>query len=426
MERPLTRDIRPGREPLDLKAYEQAGGYHSIRKAFRQHTPKDIIDMVKASGLKGRGGAGFPTGQKWSFMPPAETSLRPRYLCCNADEMEPGTFKDRLLMEGAPHLVVEGVIASAYAIQADTAYIFIRWAYKTAAERLRRALEEARRAGYLGRNILGTGYGLDIHVHPSAGRYMCGEETGLLNSLEGKRANPRSKPPYPAVSGLFGKPTTVNNVETLCSIPVIINEGPEAFTRLSLTGEGGTKLYGISGRVRRPGAWELPLGTPVRRILEEQAGGMRDGYALRAWLAGGASTAFQLPSDLDVPLDFANQARAGSGLGTGAIIVLDDRTCPVGFLLALQRFFARESCGFCTPCWAGLAWIEKTLAAIEGGRGRPEDIEILEFHARNILMGRTYCALAPSAMLSLRSALAHFREDFDRHIREKRCPWRAG
>jgi NADH-quinone oxidoreductase subunit F len=325
-------------------------------------------------------------------------------------------------VEGDPHQLVEAMIVSAYAVQAEVGYVFMRWTYKKSMFLLEKAIQEAYQAGYLGRNILGSGYSLDIHVHLSAGRYMCGEETGLLNALEGKRASPRAKPPHPPVSGLFGKPTVVDNAETLCSVPHIVNNGPEWFRKLSPTGEGGTKIYGVSGNVKRPGAWELPFGTRLREILEDHAGGMRDGFGFRALLPGGASTDFQI--SLDVDFDFGHELEAGSRLGTGTIIVLDDRTCPVGFVLNIERFMARESCGWCTPCWSGLAWVEKTLAAIEEGRGRLEDLEVLERHVRDLAPGRTFCALAPGAMEPLGSALKLFREDFERHIREGRCPWR--
>jgi NADH-quinone oxidoreductase subunit F len=422
MERPLTQNIRPGEEPLDLKGYEKAGGYRALRKALKTLAPRDVTGMVKASGLRGRGGAGFLTGQKWEFIPLGPEAPHPKYLCCNTDEMEPGSFKDRLLVEGDPHQLVEAMIVSAYAVQAEVGYVFMRWTYKKSMFLLEKAIQEAYQAGYLGRNILGSGYSLDIHVHLSAGRYMCGEETGLLNALEGKRASPRAKPPHPPVSGLFGKPTVVDNAETLCSVPHIVNNGPEWFRKLSPTGEGGTKIYGVSGNVKRPGAWELPFGTRLREILEDHAGGMRDGFGFRALLPGGASTDFQV--SLDVDFDFGHELEAGSRLGTGTIIVLDDRTCPVGFVLNIERFMARESCGWCTPCWSGLAWVEKTLAAIEEGGGRLEDLEVLERHVHDLAPGRTFCALAPGAMEPLGSALKLFREDFERHIREGRCPWR--
>ncbi len=422
MERPLTQNIRPGEEPLDLKGYVAAGGYRAARKALLTMAPRDVIALVKASGLRGRGGAGFATGQKWEFVPMGPDAPRPKYLCCNADEMEPGTFKDRLLMEGDPHQLVEALILSAYAVQAEICYVFVRWAYAKSARLLEKAVAEAAEAGLTGRNILGTGFNLDIRVHSSAGRYMCGEETGLLNALEGRRASPRAKPPFPPIRGLFGKPTLVDNVETLCSVPHIVNNGADWFRKLSLTGEGGTKIYGMSGRVKRPGAWELPLGTRLREILEVHAGGMKEGYAFRALLPGGASTDFQV--ELDVDLDFTHEPLVGSRLGTGTSIVLDDRTCPVGFVLNIERFMARESCGWCTPCWSGLAWIVKTLEAIEEGRGRPEDLEILDRHVRDLAPGHTFCALAPGAVEPLGSALRLFREDFERHIKEGRCPWK--
>ncbi len=421
-ERPLTRNIRPGREPLDLKGYEKAGGYAAVRKALKTMAPADVTRMVSASGLRGRGGAGFLTGQKWSFVPMGPDAPRPKYLVCNADEMEPGTFKDRLLMEGDPHSLIESVIVSAYAIQAGVAYIFLRWAYKRSAALLEAAIREAHGAGYLGKNIVGSGFDLEIYVHSSAGRYMCGEETGLLNALEGRRAQPRAKPPFPPVSGLFGKPTVVNNVETLCCVPHIINNGPSWFVGLSKNGEGGTKIYGVTGRVRKPGAWELPLGTPLREIIEVHAGGMAEGYRLRGLIPGGASTDFQ--TAIDVDFDFEHEIRAGSRLGTGTAILLDDRTCPVGFVLAIERFMARESCGWCTPCWSGLAWAVKTLEAMEEGQGRPGDIEILEGLARDLAPGRTFCALAPGAVEPLGSALRLFRDDFEDHIRDGRCRWR--
>src|SRR5919198_1998181 len=424
MERPLTQNIRPGAEPLSLQEYERAGGYQAVRKALQHMTPAEVTEAVKASNLRGRGGAGFPTGAKWSFVPMADDDPRPKYLIANADEMEPGTFKDRLLLEGDPHQLLEGMIVSAYAIQAEVAYIFLRWAYKRAAYLLTRAIAEAYDAGYLGRNILGTGYSLDLHLHISAGRYICGEETALLNALEGKRATPRAKPPFPQVSGLWGKPTIVNNVETLCNVPHIITHGAEWYKGLSRSEDGGTKIYGVSGKVRRPGAWELPIGTTIREILQEHAGGMRDGYTFRGLLPGGASTDFLVEEHLDVKLDFGSVQKAGSRLGTGTMIVLDDQTCPVGMVHNLERFFAQESCGWCTPCRDGLPWTAQILQAIEEGQGRPEDLQRLALHTRLLWLGRTFCALAPGAMEPLQSALKYFKDDFERHIRDQRCPWR--
>ena len=279
-------------------------------------------------------------------------------------------------------------------------------------------------AGYLGKNILGSGYSLELYLHLSAGRYMCGEETGLLNALEGKRANPRAKPPFPPVSGLWGKPTVVNNVETLCNVPHIINNGADWFKGLSRSKDGGTKIYGASGRVKRPGLWELPMGTTVREILEEHAGGMRDGFAFAGCCPAAPPPIFSSDEQLDVPMDFTDVQKAGSRMGTGTMIVLDDQTCPVGMVWNLEHFFARESCGWCTPCWSGLPWVERILEAMEKGEGEPGDLEKLAFQTQVLAPGHTFCALAPGAAEPLQSALKYFRDDFERHIREKRCPWR--
>ena len=424
MEQPLTKNIRPGEEPPDLRGYERAGGYQAVRKAVGGMKPLEVQQVVKDSNLRGRGGAGFPTGVKWSVVPMGEDVPRPKYLVANADEMEPGTFKDRLLMEGDPHQLVEGMIVAAYAIQAEVAYIFLRGEYVLAAERLNRAIAEAYRAGFLGRNILRSGYSLDLHLHTSAGRYICGEESALLNSLEGKRATPRARPPFPQVSGLWGKPTIVNNVETLCNLPHIVNNGADWYKGLSLTQDGGTKIYGVSGKVKRPGAWELPMGTTIREILEEHAGGMREGLRFRGVQPGGASTDFLTEQQLDVKMDYGSIQAAGSRLGTGTMIVLDDQTCPVGMVLNLEQFFAQESCGWCTPCREGLPWVVNLLGAIEDGEGEPEDLDTLAEQCVRLGPGNTFCALAPGAVEPLQSALKLFREDFERHITEKRCLWR--
>ena len=424
MERPLTQDIRPDGQPLAIDEYESTGGYQALRKTLRDMTPEKVQEEVKASNLRGRGGAGFPTGAKWSFVPMGADAPRPKYIISNSDEMEPGTFKDRLLMEGNPHQLIEGLIISAYAIQADCAYIFLRWEYLQSARRLTNAIREAYEKGYLGGNILGTGYSLELRLHTSAGRYICGEETALLNALEGKRGIPRSKPPFPQLSGLWGRPAVVNNAETLCNIPHIISKGAEWYRGLSRSEEGGTKIYGASGRVNKPGAWELPMGTTIREILEEHGGGMREGFRLRGIMPGGASTDFLLEDSLDLQMDYESCQKSGSRLGTGTMIILDDRTCPVGLVLNLIKFFARESCGWCTPCREGLPWLAMILDAIEKGEGRLEDLDILEFHCRLLGPGHTFCALAPGAVEPLQSALKYFREDFERHIQEKKCPWR--
>jgi NADH-quinone oxidoreductase subunit F len=420
MERPLTEHIRKDKQPLSLKEYEKTGGYQALRKALKM-TPQEIQALVKESNLRGRGGAGFSTGLKWSFVP--LNAPQPKYLIANADEMEPGTFKDRILLESTPHQLIEGMIISAFAIQADTTVVFLRWAYKEAAVAITTAIAEATQAGYLGHNILGSGFDVHMHLHTGVGRYMCGEETALLNSLEGKRATPRAKPPFPQISGLFGKPSIVNNVETLCNIPHIVNKGADWFKSLSLTKDAGSKIYGVSGKVKKPGAWELPMGTTMRELIEVHAGGMMDGLKFRGALPGGASTDFLVEEHLDVPMDYSAVAAAGSRLGTGTLIILDDKTCPVGFVRNLEHFFAQESCGFCTPCREGLPWVEKILTSMEEGDGRPEDIKLLEMHTKYLGPGNTFCALAPGAMEPLQSALKYFRQDFEQHIHEGGCPY---
>jgi NADH-quinone oxidoreductase subunit F len=414
--------IRPDGQPLSLREYEQLGGYNAIKIALRM-SPEDVTQQVKDADLQGRGGAGFSTGTKWSFVPMGEDAPDLKYLIVNGDEMEPGTFKDRLLLEGNPHQLIESVIISAYAIQAKKAIVFLRWAYKASAKRLLIAIEEAKNAGYVGENILNSGFNIEIVLHTSVGRYMCGEETALLTALEGKRAIPRAKPPFPQTSGLFGKPSIVNNVETLCCVPHIIEKGADWFKSLSNGDGGGTKLYGASGRVKTPGIYELPLGVPLRELVEEHAGGMQDGYQFRAALPGGASTDFLTTDHLDVKMDFKSVSECGSRLGTGTIIVLDDRTCPVGFTHNLEHFFAQESCGWCTPCREGLPWVERILKSIEEGQGREGDLELLREHTVGLGPGMTFCALAPGAMAPLQSALKYFEEDFKLHIKEKKCPY---
>jgi NADH-quinone oxidoreductase subunit F len=423
MERPLTQHIDSNRPALHLKEYESVGGYQAVHKAVKTMSPKEIIQQVQDSGLKGRGGAGFNTGMKWSFVP-MDDAAQTKYLIANADEMEPGTFKDRLLLEGNPHQLIEGMIVAAFAIQANHAYVFLRWAYKKAARLIRQAIDEAYAAGYLGQNILGSGFNLEMHLHTGVGRYMCGEETALLNALEGKRATPRTKPPFPQVSGLFGKPTIVNNVETLCNIPHIVNKGADWFKSLSVGTDAGTKLYGISGQVNKPGIWELPMGVTMGELIENHAGGMKEGFEFRGALPGGASTDFLVTAHLDVKMDYVSVAAAGSRLGTGTMIILDDRTCPVGFVHNLEHFFAQESCGWCTPCREGLPWTEKLLLSIEKGEGKMEDLSLLEMHTRFLGPGNTFCALAPGAMEPLQSGLKYFRSDFEQHINDKKCPWR--
>ncbi len=421
-ERPLTSRIRSDGQPVSLDDYVAAGGYQGLRSALKM-TPHEVIDQVLHANLRGRGGAGFPTGKKWTLIPTDHARL-PIYFVINADEMEPGTMKDRLLMEGDPHLMIEGIIIGSYATGASEAFIFLRNEYYKSAAAIRKAIAEAYAAGYLGKNILKSGFNLDLRLHVSAGRYMCGEETATLNALEGKRAIPRFKPPHPPVVGLWGKPTAFNNVETICCVPYILREGWQKFRSLGLTEDGGTKIYGVSGRVKRPGLWELPIGTTLREILFEHAGGMADGYEFRGLLPGGASTAFIMEDHLDVKMDFNELQHLGSRMGTGTMIVLDDKSCPVGMMLNVQIFFSRESCGWCTPCREGLRWYVEMLRALEDGRGRSEDIDILHEQVDMIIQGVTFCALGFGASDPLRSALKYFPDDFQRHVSEHRCPWK--
>ncbi|WP_043114828.1 NADH-quinone oxidoreductase subunit NuoF [Solimonas soli] len=415
--RPLTARITAGL-PVDLASYEATGGYRALRRALKELSPADVQSRVKDSNLRGRGGAGFPTGVKWGLVPMGPDAGA-KYLVCNADEMEPNTFKDRLLMEDAPHQLIEGMLVAGYAIQATAGYIFLRGEYVKAAARLNAALAEARAAGLLGptdgKGILGSGWDFTLVVHTGAGRYICGEETALINSLEGRRANPRAKPPFPQIAGAWGRPTVVNNVESLCNIAPIVEYGAEWFRGLSQgkSKDGGTKLYGASGRVKRGGIYELPIGTTAREILEEHAGGMREGYTLKCWLPGGASTDFLMPEHLDLAMDFDTIAKAGSRMGTGLILALDQTHNMVAAVRNLEEFFARESCGWCTPCRDGLPWSVKMLKALEEGRGSAEDIVQLEKLTKLLGPGKTFCAHAPGAMEPLQSALKFFRSEFE-------------
>jgi len=407
-----------GSAPLDIKTYESLEGYTGLRKAITEMNPQAVQTLVKDANLRGRGGAGFPAGVKWSLVPMGENAPKQKYLICNADEMEPGTFKDRLLMEELPHQMIESMILVGYALQVSKAYIFLRGEYVVAAERLNRAIDEAKVAGYLSENILGSGWGMELHVHTGAGRYICGEETALINSLEGRRANPRAKPPFPQIAGLWGKPTVVNNVETLNNVPAIVVRGAEWFKGLSRgkSADSGTKLYGVSGRAKRTGVWELPIGTTGRELLYEYAGGMQDGLELMCWLPGGASTDFLLPQHLDLAMDFDTIAKAGSRMGTGLITVVDNKQNIVSVVRNLEQFFSRESCGWCTPCRDGLPWSVKLLQAIERGQGQAGDIEVLEEMTHFLGPGKTFCPHAPGAMEPLQSALKFFRSEFERGI----------
>ncbi len=418
LTKPLTWRLSKQDAVLSIADFEALDGYVGLKKALAQ-SPEALLATVKDATVKGRGGAGFPAGIKWSLLPPADGG--PRYLICNADEMEPGTFKDRLLMEKLPHQLIEGMIISAYIIGATCGYIFIRGEYIKAAKHLNDAIAEAKAKGYLGSNILGSNYSFELHVHTGAGRYICGEETALINSLEGRRANPRAKPPFPQVAGAWGRPTIVNNVETLNNIPNIILHGADWFKSLSAgkSSDPGTKIYGASGKVRFAGLWELPMGTTAREVIEQHAGGMQEGLTLKCWLPGGASTDFLLPEHLDIPMDFENIAKAGSRLGTCLLMVVDSTQNMVGLVRNLEEFFARESCGFCTPCRDGLPWGVKLLTRLEQGNGEAQDVELLQELTRNLWIGKTFCAHAPGAMEPLQSALKYFKPEFEQGVRKQ-------
>jgi len=419
-------------EPLDFNGYVGAGGYIGATKALKECSPKGVLDIVSDSGLKGRGGAGFPTGMKWSCVPALQERKlstdspfhqENSYLICNGDEMEPGTFKDRYLLEGVPHQLIEAMIIASYTISANKAYIFLRGEYYLAAERIQKSIDEAYENNWLGDNIQGTDFKLDLYLHTSAGRYICGEETALINALEGKRANPRAKPPFPQVSGLFGKPTVVNNVETLSNLPHILKHGSEWFKALSPNSDPGTKMYAACGQVKNPGVWELPMGVTIRELLFDYAGGMIDGVNFKGLLPGGASTDFLTENHLDTPMDFDSIGKAGSRLGTGGLIVLGDKHCPVAMVLNLLEFFAQESCGWCTPCRDGTPWAVEILTRIEQGKGSADDLTQLHELCDFMWLGKTHCALAPGAVEPLKSAMRYFKDDFEQHIEQGCCPY---
>lgn len=403
-----------------LSTYEAGGGYRGLHKALKEHTPDEIIDLIKRSNLRGRGGAGFPTGMKWSFVP--KRADKPKYLCCNADEGEPGTFKDRIVMERDPHQLVEGMAISAYAIGAEVAYVYVRGEYVLAIRRLEQAIAEAKAKGYLGTRILGSDFNFVVHVHCGAGAYICGEETAMLDSLEGKRAQPRLKPPFPAVAGLYASPTVINNVETLVCVPHIVARGPDWFRGIGSEKSPGPKLYCVSGQVRMPGLYELPMGIPLRELVEDHAGGPPAGRKIKAVIPGGVSAPVIPEKGLDVGMDFDSLAAAGTMLGSAGVIVVDDTTCMVKVATRIIEFFHHESCGKCTPCREGLNWVVKVLRRIEAGEGAPGDMEQLDMLCKGIF-GNTFCALGDGAAMGLRASLAHFREEFVAHIEERKCPF---
>jgi NADH-quinone oxidoreductase subunit F len=407
-----------------LKDYEARGGYQALRRILQggngvePMTPEQVIAEVKTSGLRGRGGAGFPTGLKWSFMPRQFPGQK--YLVCNSDEGEPGTCKDRDILAYNPHIVIEGMIIAAYAMGISVGYNYIHGEIFEIYERFEEALEEARAAGYLGNNILGSNFSFQLHAFHGFGAYICGEETALLESLEGKKGQPRFKPPFPASFGLYGKPTTINNTETFASVPWIVRHGGEWFLNLGRPNNGGTKIFSVSGDVARPGNFEVKLGTPFATLLE-LAGGMRDGRKLKAVIPGGSSAPV-LPADvmMATDMDYDSIAKAGSMLGSGAVIVMDETRCMVRSLLRLSYFYYEESCGQCTPCREGTGWLWRVVDRIERGEGRQEDLDLLTSVSDNI-MGRTICALGDAAAMPVKSFVKHFRAEFQHHIDHKQC-----
>jgi NADH-quinone oxidoreductase subunit F len=406
-----------------IDVYEADGGYKAARQALTQQTPEQLIEAVKSSGLRGRGGAGFPTGVKWGFLP--KDSPKPRYLCVNADESEPGTFKDRQIIEHNPHLLVEGTVISAYAIRAHSAYIYIRGEMALGAERLEEALAEARAKGHVGKNLYGTGYDVDVWVHRGAGAYICGEETGLIESLEGKRAYPRIKPPFPAIHGAFGCPTIVNNVETLACVPPIVSRGVDWFKSLGPEKCPGPKLFCLSGHVKRPGVYEAPMGTNLKKLIydPEFGGGILGDKELKAVIPGGSSVPILKADEIDIAMDFDSVAAAGSLLGSCGTIVIAEGTCMVEALLNLAKFYHHESCGQCTPCREGTGWVAKVLQHLEYGGSDPKEVDLL-LNIANNMAGNTICLLADSIAMPINSFLPKFREEFEEHARLDGCPLR--
>ncbi|HBL27952.1 MAG TPA: NADH-quinone oxidoreductase subunit F [Acidobacteria bacterium] len=416
-EKVLTRNIH-NPAVLTLDGYKKAGGYAALAKAL-QMEPDAVIEEVKKSGLRGRGGAGFPAGMKWSFIP---KGVKPKYLACNADESEPGTFKDRLLMEYDPHQLIEGCAICCHAVQANTCYIYIRGEYTKAAAILEQAIKDAYLGGILGGSVMGSGFALDMYVHRGAGAYICGEETGMLESLEGKRGQPRVKPPFPALVGAFGAPTVINNVETLCNVPHIIERGADWFKGIGTDERNtGPKLYAISGHVERPGTYEHPIGITFREMLEA-AGGMYKGGTLKAFIPGGASAPILTPEHIDIKMDFDTVAKAGSMLGSAAVMVMDDTTCMVRSVARLAKFFNHESCGQCTPCREGTNWMELILKRIEHGEGEEGDAAKLVSICQHIA-GNSLCALGDAAVGPVKSLVERFLPEIEQHVRDRKCPY---
>ncbi|WP_406283599.1 NADH-quinone oxidoreductase subunit NuoF [Embleya sp. NBC_00896] len=405
-------------QPWTLDTYRRGGGYDGLRKALAMH-PDEVIQTVKDSGLRGRGGAGFPTGMKWGFIP--QNDGKPHYLVVNADESEPGTCKDIPLMYANPHVLIEGVIIASYAIRSEHAFIYVRGEVVPVLRRLQNAVREAYAAGYLGKNVQGSGFDLELTVHAGAGAYICGEETALLDSLEGRRGQPRLRPPFPAVAGLYASPTCVNNVESIASVPPILNRGVEWFRSMGSEKSPGFTLYSLSGHVKRPGQYEAPLGVTLRQLLD-LAGGVREGHRIKFWTPGGSSTPMFTDEHLDVPLDYEGVGAAGSMLGTKALQIFDETVCVVRAVLRWTEFYEHESCGKCTPCREGTYWLTQLLTRLERGEGTEEDLETLLDVADNIL-GKSFCALGDGAASPIQSSLKYFRDEYLAHFEHGGCPF---
>ncbi|MEE9612142.1 MAG: NADH-quinone oxidoreductase subunit NuoF [Desulfatiglandales bacterium] len=395
-----------------LDVYLKNDGYQAVKKALSGMKPENILEEVKKANLRGRGGAGFPAGVKWGFVPKVD---KPKYLCVNADEGEPGTFKDRYIMSHNPHLLIEGIIISSFCVGINAAYIYIRGEYESIALRLEQAISEANGKGFLGKNILDSGFDLDVFVHRGAGAYICGEETALLESLEGKRGHPRLKPPFPASVGLFQSPTVINNVETISNIPSIILNGADWFCKQGLPKDGGTRIFGVSGMVKNPGTYELPMGTSLKDIIFKHAGGMKEGKELKAAIPGGMSAPILKADEIDIQMDFDSLATAHSMLGSAAIIVIDKDTSILDVLKLVTKFYSHESCGQCTPCRVGTSWINKTVKRLVEGNGKKEDIDNIERVASNI-MGKTLCPMGDAAAMPILSITRKFRKELESYV----------
>lgn len=402
-----------------IDVYLQHEGYKALQKAFAM-TPEAVTNEVKNSGLRGRGGAGFNTGMKWSFVP--KQSTKPKYVVCNADESEPATCKDRPLIEYDPHQLIEGIVIAGYAIQSHQGYVYIRGEYRYLMDILDKAIAEAYQRGYLGRNICGSSFDFDLTTHTGAGAYECGEETALLNSLEGLRGYPRVKPPFPAVVGLYGCPTVINNVETLSNVPAILLMGADAYAKLGTPKNGGTRLFCLSGHINRPGVYELPMGFPLRQMIEEVGGGVPGGKRVKAVIPGGSSCPVLTADEIDTPMDFDSLAKIGSMLGSGGVVVIDQDTCMVKVVQRIMKFYAHESCGWCIPCREGTAWLKSLFVRFHDGGGLPEDPDTALDAAYNIL-GKTLCPLGDAAALPAISILRKFRHEFEEHLKLGACPY---